>query len=176
MLDYQVTVEAREPEAQPMSSERAAEATAALTDALAQSFIDDAACGVGGDPVRWTATFTVWGALAVEATAIAVGRFNRALNTLAVAAEITAVSVARTDVADERLARPAMPDLVSGPEAAEILGVSVQRVHQLAATRSGFPAPAYKFPGASLWHRAAIEAFNARWERKPGRPRNPSAA
>ena len=69
------------------------------------------------------------------------------------------------------LARPQLPELVSGPEAAEILGVSVQRVHQLAAEHADFPAPAYKLRAASLWLRPAIVSFAERWDRKRGRPR-----
>jgi hypothetical protein len=43
------------------------------------------------------------------------------------------------DVLAERLERPPLPDLVSTPEAADILGVKPQRVHQLAIERDGFP-------------------------------------
>jgi len=39
----------------------------------------------------------------------------------------------RQDVLDEDNARPTLPELVSAPEAAEILGVSPQRVHEFAA-------------------------------------------
>jgi hypothetical protein len=45
---------------------------------------------------------------------------------------------------EAELERPTLPDLVSGPEAAEILGVSRQRVHQLAHQHPDFPAPAYR--------------------------------
>jgi predicted DNA-binding transcriptional regulator AlpA len=64
-----------------------------------------------------------------------------------------------------------VPDLVSGPEVAEILGVSRQRVHQLAANHPQFPQPLYRLGVGSLWVRAAIERFAEEWERKPGRPR-----
>jgi hypothetical protein len=45
----------------------------------------------------------------------------------------------RQDVLDEDNARPTLPELVSAPEAAEILGVSPQRVHELASS-PGFPS------------------------------------
>lgn len=77
----------------------------------------------------------------------------------------------REDVLAERLATPSLPDLVSGPEAAEILGVSNQRLHQLAVTHPDFPEPVYKLRAASVWLKAAVVKFNAEWERKPGRPR-----
>jgi predicted DNA-binding transcriptional regulator AlpA len=35
--------------------------------------------------------------------------------------------------------RPALPALVSAPEAAELLGVSAQRVHELATDHATFP-------------------------------------
>jgi hypothetical protein len=63
------------------------------------------------------------------------------------------VEAVRDDVLDEDLARSQLPELVSVPEAAAILGVSPQRVHQV----------------GRLWFRAGIEAFAER-ERKPGRP------
>src|SRR5262249_33420609 len=77
----------------------------------------------------------------------------------------------REDGLDGDLARPQMADTVSGPPAAEILGVSVQRVHQLAADHPDFPHWAYKYGRVTLWLRAAIVKFGREWERKPGRPR-----
>ncbi|GAA5076613.1 putative DNA-binding transcriptional regulator AlpA [Thermocatellispora tengchongensis] len=65
---------------------------------------------------------------------------------------------------------PDRRDLVSAAEAAEILGVSRQRVHQL-ADRDDFPRPRYELATGKLWTRADITEFNKRWERKTGRPR-----
>src|SRR5450755_221480 len=42
------------------------------------------------------------------------------------------VDVVRQDVLEAENIRPTLPELVSGPEAAEILGVSPQRLRQLA--------------------------------------------
>jgi len=81
------------------------------------------------------------------------------------------VEATRHDVLGEQLAWPNYPDLVSGPEAAELLGVSRQRLHQLAQEHAGFPEPLYRLRVGSLWVRSGIEAFGRRWERKPGRPR-----
>lgn len=75
----------------------------------------------------------------------------------------------RQDVLDDENARPTLPELVSVPEAAEILRVSPQRVRELAAANSGFPEPMYELRTGKLWLRHAIEAF-ARRDRKPGRP------
>ncbi len=75
----------------------------------------------------------------------------------------------RQDVLDAENARPTLPELVSVPEAAEMLGVSQQRVRELAVTNSGFPEPMYELRTGKLWLRDAIDVF-ARRDRKPGRP------
>lgn len=81
----------------------------------------------------------------------------------------------REDVLEADNARPTLPELVSVPEAAEILGVSQQRVRELSRAR-GFPEPAYVLRTGSLWLRAAMEAYAARRPRKPGRPPATAAA
>lgn len=73
--------------------------------------------------------------------------------------------------ADRALDEPTIPELVSGVEASEILGVSRQRVHQLAADHPQFPPPVARLASGSVWLRAAVESFAEKWERKPGRPR-----
>jgi hypothetical protein len=70
----------------------------------------------------------------------------------------------------EDLQRPNLPQVVSGPEAGEILGVSKQRVHQLAATNADSPQPLYEVAAGRLWDRAAVEEFATRWTRRAGRP------
>lgn len=72
--------------------------------------------------------------------------------------------------ADRRLTEPTIPALVSGVEAAEILGVSRQRVHQLAAENPAFPPPVARLASGSIWLRSGVEGFARRWTRKPGRP------
>lgn len=66
--------------------------------------------------------------------------------------------------------RPDFPPLASASDAAEILGVSRQRVHQLAASNTRFPAPIARVGSGPLWTVPAIEHFDRIWERKPGRP------
>lgn len=70
---------------------------------------------------------------------------------------------------DAQNVRPTLPELVSVPEAAEILGVSPQRVREFAATSASFPEPMYELRTGKLWLRDAIEASAAQ-DRKPGRP------
>jgi hypothetical protein len=81
------------------------------------------------------------------------------------------VDVVRQDVLEVENMRPTLPELVSGPEAAEILGVSPQRLRQLADGHASFPEPMYELRAGKLWLKDAIEAFDRRWDRKPGRPR-----
>lgn len=65
---------------------------------------------------------------------------------------------------------PTVPEIVSAVEAADILGVSRQRVHQLHRENPRFPAPLYELRTGPLWTRQAIEWFASVWERRPGRP------
>jgi hypothetical protein len=81
------------------------------------------------------------------------------------------VEAVRQDVLDAQNERPTLPSLVSAPEAADLLGVSAQRVHELATGHTGFPEAAYELRTGKLWLRDAIIAFGQRWERRPGRPR-----
>lgn len=73
--------------------------------------------------------------------------------------------------AEDEVNTPNYPDIVSAVEAADILGVSRQRLHQLYREHPDFPDPLYELRTGPLWVRAGIEAFNERWTRKPGRPR-----
>ena len=84
---------------------------------------------------------------------------------------VVRLEAVRHDLLDAENEQPPLPALVSAPEAAEILGVSAQRVHELAAANYQFPEAAYELRTGKLWLRAAVIAFGQRWERKPGRPR-----
>lgn len=91
----------------------------------------------------------------------------------------TLVSVSAQTEADYEAAAasPGIPAIVGAADVAQILGVSRQRVHQLAQT-AGFPAPITRIKMGPLWDELAILTFDSRWERKPGRPaaqRQPAA-
>jgi predicted DNA-binding transcriptional regulator AlpA len=79
------------------------------------------------------------------------------------------------DVLEQEIATPTLPDLVAVPEAAAILGVSQQRVHELVAS-TAFPKPVYELRTGRLWLKNAIEAYADRRVRKPGRPPKMAAA
>lgn len=56
-------------------------------------------------------------------------------------------------------------DLVGRKEAAQVLGVSVQRVAQLMAEHADFPEPVAQLSAGTIWLRKDVEA----WARKHGR-------
>ena len=65
---------------------------------------------------------------------------------------------------------PAIPELVAASDIAELLGITRQRVWQLAKAHPQFPAPTVRVSSGPLWTRDAIDWFASVWERKPGRP------
>lgn len=66
---------------------------------------------------------------------------------------------------------PDTPELVSAADVAEILGVTRQRVHQLATAHSDFPAPYARLATGPIWTLPTIEHFRGNWDRRPGRRR-----
>jgi hypothetical protein len=87
------------------------------------------------------------------------------------ALEILNMRVVRWDLFEAETEAPNYPDLVGATEAATILGVSRQRVHQLLRENPGFPEPLYHLRSTGpLWVRQGIESFARHWERRPGRP------
>jgi hypothetical protein len=129
--------------------------------------------GVGS----WSATVSLQAPSAPEAVMFATGLIEK----MGVKAGMPTwppvrAEAVRQDVLDAENARPTLPELVSAPEAAEILSVSPQRLHELAATHAAFPEPAYELRSGRLWLRAAVDAFAQRWDRKPGRPRKAATA
>jgi hypothetical protein len=120
----------------------------------------------------WDATFSIQAGSPWEA----VSQGGALIEKLAVKAgmpswPIVRVQAVRQDLLNAENAKPTLPELVSVPEAAEILNVSPQRVHELARAHPRFPEPMYELRTGKLWLREAIEAFALRWDRKPGRPR-----
>lgn len=78
--------------------------------------------------------------------------------------------VCTEEVYEAEALRADIPELASAADAAEILDVTRQRVHQLLKGNARFPAPIARVASGPLWTRAAIEWFNSTWERKSGRP------
>ena len=82
--------------------------------------------------------------------------------------EVSRIQLERADIVDQRLARPVIPELIGVGEAAEILGVSKQRVTAM-AKGSGFPRPVVELAAGPVFLRSAVEAFAA-LPRHAGRP------
>lgn len=146
-------------------------------DDLLESLVDhDAALSVQGS--RISAVLTILDhRSAVDAAALGHQVFTKALAGVGlVPVRDVALEAVTVEEADRRLDVPTIPPLVGAAEAAEVLGVSRQRVHQLHRGHKGFPRPAVQVKMGPLWTRASIEAFDQFWERRPGRPRNAPSA
>jgi hypothetical protein len=131
---------------------------------------------VSGTARSWSARISVEAAGAADGAALGVAL----VILLAKQAElpewpIVRAEAVREDVFVEDLAQPQLPDLVSAPEAADLLGVSPERLAELAGRHQDFPPPAYELAAATLWLRPALVTFSERWERERSIPR-PRAA
>lgn len=134
-----------------------------------------AALSAGPDDARVGVVLTINdAAVAAQAAAAATSAVRHALATagLQIRADVgvEAISDQEADrrLADRPVVSPAIPDLVAAGDAAVLLGVSRQRVHQLRAL-SQFPRPVAELTIGPLWTRASIEHFGRVWDRKPGR-------
>lgn len=74
---------------------------------------------------------------------------------------------------EARADAPTMPDLMSAPDVADMLGVSRQRVHQLRETSKTFPDPLIELKTGPVWDRSAIVHFADGRDRTPGRRKVP---
>jgi len=121
--------------------------------------------------VTWSATISVRAPDAARAVSQGARIIEKMAGNVGLPAwpQVRAEAV-RQDVLHQEVEQPTLPELVSAPEAAEILGVSSQRLHELARAGREFPAPVYELKTGRLWLRYAIVAFAACWDRKPGRP------
>lgn len=85
------------------------------------------------------------------------------------------VSLVRVEVEtmkdlDRRLQESHTPEIVGVTEVAGILGVSKQRVSELARSRD-FPPPIVMLAAGPVWLQSSIVQFVSRWHRRPGRRR-----
>lgn len=84
-------------------------------------------------------------------------------------AKPTGVEVLTTHEFDQRSAAPWIPPLVGLADVGRMLGVSRQRAAQL-AERNDFPPEVARTANGPLFVEQHITAFEARWQRRPGRP------
>jgi len=64
-----------------------------------------------------------------------------------------------------------MDDLLGASEVAKELGVSRQRVYQLAETHTNFPKPVAQLSRGALWSGTEVRRWAYSWRREGGRPR-----
>lgn len=170
MTDYSVLVEAHAP---PGASARVHGPGELQGEGFAELLAGWHAT-VSVSPAGWSARVSIDADDPLAAATAAA----RLVSDAAAAAKLPAWPLRRVEavageVLDAELARPNYPELVSGAEAAAMLGVTRQRVHQLHRDHPDFPAPLYQLKVGPLWQRQAIEAFDRRWTRRPGRPARP---
>lgn len=141
-------------------------------DALVRALPGFGVVTADGETRRLRAEMTVEAGTVRQATdtALRAGRaaYAQAFGT---AGEPVSLRVLTAADAEEEAARPAGLDLIGLREIAEILGVSPQRAKQLADEHPDFPDPVARPLMGPIFTRASVEAFNGRWERRPGRPR-----
>lgn len=112
-----------------------------------------------------------------EMVAPAIALINKSVAASAAPTDgLCAIEVVTEAELEHRTEQPNYPDLVSAGEAAEILNVKRQRVHQLAAQGRGFPEPLYELAVGKLWETSAIEAFAKQRNKTPGRPKAPKSS
>lgn len=161
---FSVHVESRAPNGQQHTY---------VDDASADALMDllEAYDGVVGNNDRqWTATISIEEPEPARAVAVAVALIESLAQRAGMPHwPLVRAEAVREDVLDEQNAQPTLPDLVSAPDAADILRISPQRLHELSG-RPGFPKPIYELRTGKLWLRSAIETFDELWQRKPGRP------
>lgn len=87
-----------------------------------------------------------------------------------VRASLAGASVRTSRQAEIAALVPSIPPLASAADAAEILGVSRQRVHQLSKQHPRFPPAISHVAIGPLWTVDAIQWFASVWERRSGRP------
>jgi len=81
---------------------------------------------------------------------------------------IVHVEVMTVTEMDRRLSEPTFPVLVGVAEIAEILGVSRQRVSELARSEQ-FPRPVAELAAGPVWTWNMLQRFLDTWPRRPGR-------
>jgi predicted DNA-binding transcriptional regulator AlpA len=164
MTRFSVHVQARDPESAPkvLIDEDAADQ---LMDLLAKhDGVVASGCG------RWDVTISTEAQDPISAATMAAEIVDSMADKSGMPSwPIVRIDTVRVDVLEEEIARPMLPELVSVPEVADILGVSPQRVHELAADGGGFPRPVYELKTGKVWLQTAIVAFGSAGPAAPDR-------
>jgi len=122
------------------------------------------------DGIGVVMTFEVDHAAAVDAAVRARTLALNIVNAVSPADDVVDLRVCTPALYEAEVLRPDTPELLAAGDVGEVLGVSRQGVHQLAAEHARFPAPYLRLSSGPVWARPAIEHFAAHWDRRPGRP------
>ena len=131
-----------------------------LLDALA-----DRAPVVSFGPTGMSVRFNVTASTAQEAVEQALELFGG----LSVPLDIEALEAETAEALERHINEPNAPELVGVAEVADLLGVSKQRVSELAKGHS-FPRPLAELAAGPVWDLASLQRFATNWKRLPGRP------
>jgi predicted DNA-binding transcriptional regulator AlpA len=163
MADWSVRLEARSLESLALDDPR--------IDVLIDLVVPYAgAVAYGGDDNVLDVTMSIEAPDAVQA----VHRASKLLLPLVQAAgfsiePVREVRAREAEALSAELERSNFPDIVGTTEAAELLGMSRQRIHELRSA-GRFPEPMVELAAGPIWLRRAIEAF-AEVKRPGGRPK-----
>lgn len=106
-----------------------------------------------------------------QATDAALRVTRAALANAGVKGEPVSVHVLTAEDLQREIEKPTFPKFAGVAEAAEILGVSRQRVGELEATHPDFPPVIQRLKSGPVFVREHIEGFSQRWVRRTGRPK-----
>lgn len=146
-----------------------------VTDAVLERLADlgdehDATVARHRDGTGVVMTFEVDHAAVVDAAIRARTLALNVVDAVSPADDVVDLRVCTTELYEAEALRPDTPELLAAGDVGELLGVSRQRVHQLATENARFPASYLRLSSGPVWTRPAIEHFAAHWDRRPGRP------
>jgi hypothetical protein len=122
------------------------------------------------DGVGFYVTGYVEAEVAAEAVVMLCEQSGAWMKDMSLSGHLAGVEALALDIAEIRAEKPTVPELASAADAAKLLGISRQRVHQLTTSNPRFPQPVSRVATGPLWTKASIEWFNSIWDRQPGRP------
>lgn len=105
-----------------------------------------------------------------DALAMAITRVGDAFGGLGAEMTLTHVEVDDAAELDRRVQESDAPEILGVAELADLLGVTKQRVSELARSPS-FPAPVAELASGPVWHKRQVARHVGHWPRRPGRPR-----
>ncbi|MGH8907689.1 MAG: hypothetical protein ACRD0K_14495 [Egibacteraceae bacterium] len=123
---------------------------------------------VGGAGLRWDAQVSVSAEHAPGAIECAVDLITSAASEVGLPAwPVFRVEAVEEHTLEDELSASNFPDLVGVAEAAQLLGVSKQRVSTMAREHRSFPRPMVELAAGPVWLRGAIESFRDQRTRLP---------